>query len=372
MGNVTGLTYASGNTTCTLSAKGEFQYELIDNVAQPVAFSVAGIDLGVAIGKEVITPVDLVINGDINDISVINITTLLRILSVEPESSLNVELDQRLLDNSANFSWPQPDFSATNFASSTQMVQIIGDINSFLTTQKTIPLSQETGLFLQQRIFCAASGIYYGEMTGDDTGHIVFGINPIDGSMTTLGWSDSAQNIIFVQQSASPGYGAMGQWGNGAMIQFESGAALTGDNFEGTITNFVTADGTWNNAVAQTNGAFTTVQSERDFSAAHYFSAAYLALFPVFGPGPAGTYSFNLYEDGTVTGSQINIAFGDTRSTPITGTWDGNLMSATVDGGATITAFVDFDNMTIVGEWSDPNTFITSGGITGTGCQLND
>jgi hypothetical protein len=104
----------------------------------------------------------------------------------------------------------------------------------------------------------------------------------------------------------------------------------------------------------------------------HHFSAAYIAVYPVFGPGPAGTYSFSLHQDGTVTGTQVNIAFGSTTSTPITGTWQSGLLRATVAGGATITASLDFGNMAMFGQWSDANAPITSGGIIGTGCQLNE
>jgi hypothetical protein len=364
IGRITGLRYTSGSTGGALSPDGQFQYELIDGVEQPVTFSVAGIVLGATLGKKTVTPVDLATNGTVDSVEVINKTTLLRLLSDDPTSRVNVRIDQRLLDNAANFAWPQPDFTVLEFSTSPEVVQIVGDINAFLSTQKNVPTFTESQTYLKQRIYCAASGIYYGDIAGQDTGHIVFGINPITGGMTTLGWSDTGQNLIFIPQPASPEFTST--------IRFSSGASLSGDNYDGVITNYTDAQGTWNNTVSQTSGTFTARHLDSSFSVKHHFSAAYIALFPVFGPGPAGTYSFNLYDDGTVVGTQVNIAFGDTTATAITGMWEGNVMTAKVDKGATINAILDFDNMMMVGQWTDPNAPITSGGISGTGCQLND
>lgn len=364
LGNISGVNYVSGNTSGTISTEGEFEYELIDGIEQPVEFSVAGIELGTTLGKSVVTPIDLVVDGTVDSVQAINKTALLRLLSVDPSSKFNVNIDQRLIDNATDFAWPQPDFTSTEFSTSTQMVQILGDINVFLLSQKSIPTFGESQAYFKQRMYCAASGIYYGDIAGDDTGHLTFGINPIDGSMTTLGWSDTAQNFIFVQAPASPDYAGA--------IRFVSGASLSGDNYDGVITHFSVAQGTWTNTIAQTSGTFTAEHLDRDVSAVHHFSAAYIAVYPVFGPGPAGTYSFSLHQDGTVTGTQVNIAFGSTTTTPITGTWDNRLLSATVEGGATINASLDFGNMAMFGEWSDSNAPITSGGIIGTGCQLNE
>ena len=364
IGNVNGLSYTSGSTGGALSPDGQFQYELIDGVEQPVSFSVAGIVLGATLGKKVVTPVDLATNGSVDSVEVINKTTLLRLLSQDPTSRVNVRIDQRLLDNAANFAWPQPDFTLLEFSTSPEIVQIIGDINAFLSTQKSVPTFAESQMYLKQRIYCAASGIYYGDIAGQDTGHIIFGINPLNGGMTTLGWSDTAQNIIFIPQPASPQFTST--------VRFNSGPSFSGDNYNGVILNYADAEGTWDNTISQTSGTFTAQHLDINLSVKHHFSAAYIALFPVFGPGPAGTYSFNLYDDGTVVGTQVNIAFGATTTTAITGTWGNNLLTAKVNEGATINALLNFDNMTIGGEWTDPNAPITSGGISGTGCQLND
>ncbi|OES24204.1 hypothetical protein [Alteromonas macleodii] len=362
-GKVSGIRYASGTTGGTIDDSGQYEYQVVDGVAQPISFSIAGIDLGSTLGKAFITPVDLADGGTAGSTAVVNRVTLLRLLAENPTSTIDVIPDQRLLDNETDFAWPQPDFSATDFANSVEMVQIVGDINAFLATQKTVPSSAESEVYLRNRLYCAASGIYYGDIEGGDTGHVAFGLNPLDGSVTTVGWSDGSQNIIFIQEPSFPVFSST--------IDFETGAALSGDVFNMTISNYLDIEGTWTNSNTQTEGTYSGTLLDRDYTADYHFTAAYIALFPVFGPGPAGSYSFNLYADGTVTGSQVNITFGDTTTTPITGVWNGNLMSAQVEGGATINAAIDFATMTMFGEWDDPNAPITSGGVTGTGCRFN-
>lgn len=361
-GDITGISYVSGDISGTVDENGQYEYEIIDDISQTITFSVAGIELGSAVGKATISPIDLAQNADINSPDVVNRMTLLQLLAEDPTNTITLDMDERLLNNADNFDWPAPDFSSSDFGASVEMVQILGDVNVFLGEQRTVS-SDGSQAYLESRIYCHASGIYYGDIEGGDTGHITFGLSPLDGTVTALGWSDTAQNIIFIQAPASPTYGPT--------IQFDSGASLGGESYVIEITDNEVAAGTWTNETAQTNGTVETTNLDRAQDSAFHFSAAYIAVFPVFGPAPAGIYSFDLMPDGTVSGTQVNITFGDTTTTPISGEWNGNIMSATVEGGATINAFLDFTTMTLLGEWEDMNAPITSGGVTGTGCQIN-
>ena len=362
-GDIVGIAYTSGDISGTVSEDGQFEYEEKDGIAQTVSFSVAGIELGSAVGKSSLSPIDLSQGSSIDSIEVINRISLLKLLSVNPDATVTLKMQESLLSNAETFAWPTPDFSATDFSETVEIVQIEGDINAFLSEQRVIPTPEEASNFLNSRIFCQASGIYYGDIEGGDSGHIIFGLSPIDGTFTTLGWSDGAQNIIFIPQPANPSFEST--------IQFDSGVSLSGERYIGEVITNNTAEGTWSNSTLQTEGTFVTTNQGRDPASIYHFTAAYLAVFPVFGPGPAGAYSLALKNDGTVTGQQINIAFGDTTSTPITGTWEDNQLTATVEGGATINAFISFETNQIFGEWQDVNAPITSGAVSGTGCQIN-
>ena len=81
---VEGLRYASGALTGTTGPRGEFRYE----EGNTVQFSIGAIALGAATpGKPVITPLDLVENGTLDNPAVINIARLLQSLDAVPDDA---------------------------------------------------------------------------------------------------------------------------------------------------------------------------------------------------------------------------------------------------------------------------------------------
>ena len=78
---VMGLRYESGSLSGTTGSHGEFRYES----GSTIRFFIGDIPLGEAVrGKAVITPLDLIPNGTIDTVSVVNIARLLQSLDAEP------------------------------------------------------------------------------------------------------------------------------------------------------------------------------------------------------------------------------------------------------------------------------------------------
>ena len=78
---VDGLNYESGSVSGVTDSDGEFEYE----VGNTIRFFIGDVALGEAVkGKSLITPLDLVNNGEIDTPAVINIARLLQSLDSDP------------------------------------------------------------------------------------------------------------------------------------------------------------------------------------------------------------------------------------------------------------------------------------------------
>ncbi len=92
---VQGLFYVSGSISGFTDSDGRFEYE----EGESVSFFIGDIALGNAVpGKSLVTPLDLVVDGDIDSSAVINIARLLQSLDIDDEENtitLPVELQER-------------------------------------------------------------------------------------------------------------------------------------------------------------------------------------------------------------------------------------------------------------------------------------
>ena len=82
---VDGLNYESGSVSGITGSDGQFEYE----VGNTIRFFIGDVDLGEAVkGKSLITPLDLVNNGEIDTPAVINIARLLQSLDSNPDDEI--------------------------------------------------------------------------------------------------------------------------------------------------------------------------------------------------------------------------------------------------------------------------------------------
>ena len=86
--NVGGMTYTSGSITGVTGADGSFTYER----GQPVTFSLGGVVIGTADGKEVVTPVDLVASGSSTSPEVLNIVRFFIMLDSDADPSNGISI----------------------------------------------------------------------------------------------------------------------------------------------------------------------------------------------------------------------------------------------------------------------------------------
>lgn len=88
-GPVEGLKYKQGSLNGITNALGEFEYDANSNT--PVTFSVGSIELGSAMGGDVITPYDLSVGGKSNSLqSGFNISRFLLSMDTEPEQNIQL------------------------------------------------------------------------------------------------------------------------------------------------------------------------------------------------------------------------------------------------------------------------------------------
>jgi len=114
---VQGLTYISGGQSGTTGPSGEFKYEY----GQPVTFSIGKVVIGKAMGADVITPIELVLDASPNTSVTPSTPAVVRIaqflLTASTPTSTGMKIDQTVIDACATqqaitlSSTPEADFN---------------------------------------------------------------------------------------------------------------------------------------------------------------------------------------------------------------------------------------------------------------------
>lgn len=117
---VYGLTYVSKSASGTTDEKGTFNYVS----GERVSFKVGRVVLGEVVGKDIVTPVDLVSGGNINTSKVRNIASFLQSIDNDGDASNGIHITAEV--NNA-FSNVNIDFSSENFLP--KLKEIIDKVN---------------------------------------------------------------------------------------------------------------------------------------------------------------------------------------------------------------------------------------------------
>ena len=121
---VEGLNYVSASLSGKTDSNGKFEYE----DGKTISFNVGGISIGKTNGKAVVTPLDLIDNGDVNNQNVRNIASFLQSLDYDNNPSngikINMETEQALNNKSLDFT------SDNFFIELTVLIEEINTINS--------------------------------------------------------------------------------------------------------------------------------------------------------------------------------------------------------------------------------------------------
>lgn len=385
---VAGIDYSSGDTQGVTDQQGYFEYEVIGGVSQRVVFSFNRIEIGSAIGKEIITPIDLVVDGNINQLQVVNRASFLMVLDSDGDPSNGISPSVTLLDNLSGFSWAPIDFSSDDFKSEPELINLIADINSVDDEPHILPASEVAQLHLTETLACQSSGIYAGSFEGEDHGQFVMllqdkRIDPLvfgDGNL----WHGVTSALIYSSDQDRL-IGVLPQQG----LKFDSnnsfitGQANNGAEFSGDLINYSQIEnGIWRNDVEGGSGTFIGERAAGATDAIYRLSGGFGDNTPFEisddTADNTGGITLDIFTDGSVSGLFIT-ARGEQFE--LNGTLQEETIIASSNNGLEINLTFDPNGdhplsdlvglFGLTGFWGSWQTADQNGGIAGTSCILN-
>ncbi len=356
--NTAGLTYQSGGINGLTEADGKFTCE----TGNTVTFSVGGVVLGTASCGPIVTPIDLVASGSIDNSTVLNIVRFLMMLDDDgdPENGITISTAVQ----TAASDWAQVDFTTTDLVSALLVIMTeLGDTY-------VLPDPVEAQSHLEPTVRCAYAGGFIGTYNGDDNGY--FGVIVDAGTGTVDGY---VYSILYDMTGEVSGSTPM------SLDQsrvFTSGGVNNGATFSGQFQTANSVNGNWNNSYTLESGTFSGQRVGGSPNAVYRFTGR------VYGGDSYGLFTFDVDPDNNVTGLGYDVT-DDSISTiggtftdewipgPIPGTgYYITTITGTVSDGTVFSGDINKSTGEIDGtwEWSDGVDYY-SGYFTGSGCKLN-
>lgn len=382
---VEGLGYESGDITGITDSQGTFQYKEINNVSQPVTFSFNGVELGTALGRAVITPLDLVPNADLETVAVQNIARFIQMFDNDGDLGNGISPSMDLMSTMLTLVWQPVNFSDNDFVNQPAVTQIIADASSVDSRVYSLPSTEQATAHLKQTLACQSSGIFSGDFSGDDAGKFVLWIqdqridealfgddSPRIGVTSAYIYSTTEDRLIGV----APQEGLQFNSGN----RFVAGRASNGAEFSGNIVDFNRiTEGAWQNGIEGGEGVFSGSRVAGNLDAKYRLGGAIGT--PILADATAdntGAIALDVFADNRVQGVVVT-SRGNRYS--IAGTLNGDTVLATSEDGLTANIIFDStgqhaDNLGVglhgqAGFWGTWQAGGNNGVLIGTSCELN-
>lgn len=348
--NVVGLSYSSGSQVGVTDANGHFVYE----IGESVTFYIGCITLGVAIGKGIITPVDLVNNSDSSNREVQNIVRFLMMLDSDGDPDNGITISPTI--NTIADTWTQVDFDVADLSAA--LVNIISDAASADGGTHILPDANTAQMHLESTLRCTYAGVFVGSFAGGDRGHFGLMVDAITGAVFGTAYSMSDNAFIALSGGDAISYDQL--------VTFSNGNAASGATFGGQFATPDNMNGEWENSLFNLGGTFSADRVGGSVNAIHRFTGVYSG-------GDEGLFSFDVDSGNNVTG--VVYSYIDNELITLTGTVNGTLMSANLQNGTVISSTIAYDMQNensggLNGLWSNANENI-SGTLSGSGCLLN-
>jgi hypothetical protein len=236
----TGLDYKVGQYTGRTDELGAFKYFSEDD---DITFSVGGVVLGTVKVSQVLTPIDLFVDGTSEKIDVQNIVSFLLALDDDADPSNGINITEAQAEEAK--SWSQLDFSSTDFETD------VATIDENLT----LPTSTEAREHIEATYKCMYSGLWRGEYGGiaSEQGEN-FRLTDANTGVSHSGvYSTTVPTLKIISETSAITY-------ESDMLIAE-GNASNGTSIESTFPNIVESVGTWTTSLAP--GSVGTVSSDR-------------------------------------------------------------------------------------------------------------
>lgn len=344
--NVAGVSYVSGKQKGITNRNGGFKYE----EGNKVAFSIGEVQLGSGIGKSVMTPLDLVVNGTLKSDEVINKVRFLMMLDKDNNTSNGIEISQKVLTK-AN-TWAPINFSSGSFPSQTvvgYLVQAsVEDEIAHVLPEKDIATKH-----LRTTLLCANAGAYVGSYSGGESGNIALILDPTTGDVK--GSSYNADNQVSVEvKSTSP-------------IDYDTDLSFisaedSAKKFNGKFISSEIMEGDWFDISRPLRkGSFSAERLTDTGNVVYRYTASFIG-------GDKGVFTFNIDKNNKITGTSYSIK--KQEKIALTGTLKGNKLSASTADGISINGTLNTDTHAFTGVWTNLAALQT-GTFSGGGCKLN-
>ena len=271
---VEGLSYVSGSISGLTDADGRFVYEANGRVR----FEVGDIVIGETAGKPLITPIDLVDDGDIDHPTVINIARFLQTIDEDgdPSNGIRITEQVRNLAEGKSIDFAQ---SVDAFTDDGNVQIIVAELTAATTAGARSLVSGDVAqTHLSSSIWGYYAGTYSGTFRGDDSGTWSVDILP-NGAIVGTAFSNVLNSDVAVSGSLQ----ADGR------LTFASGGTATGATFSGTVTGDFKTSGTWTGAGV--DGTFSGQQTGTPIDDDADRGSTPSGSFTVTGTAAEGTYT---------------------------------------------------------------------------------
>jgi hypothetical protein len=356
--NVEGLAYVSGGLSGVTNELGEFNYE----VGNSVTFSVGAVELGRVEGKEVVTPQDLIEDGDTDTPAVQNIVRFLMTLDADgdPSNGITITDDVRTIAED----WQPVDFSSGTFAE--DVGPIVSSVDQIFQDR---PIALVTPVqakeHLESTLRCvyagAFSGTYRQNDNGSARGNFALLVSARNGDVTGWAWStrdeegeiDDELVTLFGTQPIN----------YGSEVAFVSGFSAGGAGFNGRFVspNAVTGTYSFNYRQGAQGGRFSGTRIAGSRNAVWRFTGVYRG-------DTYGVFAMDIDQDGNVTGRGYNVVDDEADTLGGMLNRNTNMVSITVGGQEIANGTLDVRTGLLTGTWASDGE---SGTFSGDGCRLN-
>src|SRR5450631_262857 len=200
---VSGMMYRSGTMSGITDQDGRFLYQ----IGQPVTFSVGAVTLGtVTVGKPVVTPVDLLVNGSGNSTYVINVVRFLSMLDQDGDSTNGIQISAGVTAAAAH--WAQLDFATTDLPSA--LAPLVSEAMAADGGTHVLPDAAAAKSSLASNYYCTYSGGFVGTYQGSspDSGYGLIAIAFTPDGVGNVHTDDLASNNG-LKGNSSPGLGSL-------------------------------------------------------------------------------------------------------------------------------------------------------------------
>jgi hypothetical protein len=308
------------------------------------------VDLGTAAAHEIVTPVELVVNGTPSNPTVVNIVQLLTTADEDGDPSNGINIPPEVAD--AAQAWTGVSVTSGTFDSDPDVISMVEDIDAIFIRIVWLTSDSEAQNHMMATAKCVYSGLFSGSWQDSSGG--------IQGEWGVILFPDlTAQGI---SDDTSGGLGAWAGAFNNA-------------------TNTITLDGNHAGMVGTVSGTISSTSSVSGIISAYgedvgSFSGSRFAGSPTatyrytgfFSGGAEGVFSIDIDSTRSVSGK--GYSFSDKSTFTLNGSVDGaGALTLSASNGVTGLAVLDLANGTISNAtWGD-GTY--SGTFAGSGCKLN-